>query len=456
MSLAAPRRTLFKGATILTLDSALGDLAKGDLLVEGQLIAGVAPSLDATDSEVIDASDTILIPGFVDAHRHAWQGSLRRLMPNTDSLDAYVQATHYTLGQHYRPEDHYVGNLLTALGCIDAGTTTMIDASHNARSPEHTDACIDAINDAGLRALHMPGKPLAGDWTEHWPHDLERLKAERFASDDQLVTLGMFCIPDPALWSFARQIGIRMLTEFLGPMAGMLEGLRDHLGPDNIFNHCTSLPEEAWQLLAETGVSITVDPRSDAQYALAGGVFAWQQAVDHGIRPGIGTDLETAYGGDMPTELRVAFSLQRAVAQSRRHDGDDNAPTPVKVQELLRAATIDGARCAGLDHKIGSLTPGKQADLVMVRTDGIGIFPSNHAVGTIVHAVDRSHTDTVMIAGKFRKRGGQLVNIDMASIRRRAEASIEHLFSAVGRHPDIFAETFETLPGDRLSAWTGG
>jgi 5-methylthioadenosine/S-adenosylhomocysteine deaminase len=274
----------------------------------------------------------------------------------------------------------HIGNLLTALSCLDAGTTTIIDASHNARSPEHTDACLDALNEAGIRALHMPGRPLAGDWAEHWPHNLERLKRDRFATADQLLTLGLFCGPDAAIFEAARRMQLRTLTEFLGPMAPMLEAVKPLLGPDNIFNHCTSLPDDVWRTFADAGVRITVDPRSDAQYALAGGVFAWQAATDHGLRPGIGTDLETAYGGDMLTEMRVAFSLQRAFAQSRRYAGDEHAPAPVTVQALLKAATIDGARCAGLEDRIGSLTPGKQADLIMIRTDDISLFPSNNAV----------------------------------------------------------------------------
>src|SRR4029077_5896315 len=201
----------------------------------------------------------------------------------------------------------HIGNLLTALSCLDAGTTTIIDASHNARSPEHTDACLDALAEAGIRALHMPGRPLAGDWAEHWPDDLERLKRNRFASADQLLTLGLFCGPDPAIFEAAGRMQLRTLTEFLGPRASLLDAGKHLLGPQKIFNPCPSLPDGIWRTFADAGVRITVDPRSDAQYALAGGIFAWQAATDHGLQPGIGTDLETAYGGDMFTEMRVAF-----------------------------------------------------------------------------------------------------------------------------------------------------
>jgi 5-methylthioadenosine/S-adenosylhomocysteine deaminase len=224
------------------------------------------------------------------------------------------------------------------------------------------------------------------------------------------------------------------------------------LGPDNIFNHCTSLPDEVWQVFADADVKVTVDPRSDAQYALAGGIFAWQAATEHGLRPGIGTDLETAYGGDMLTEMRVAFSLQRAIAQSRRYAGDEHPPAPVTVQALLEAATVDGARCAGLDTRIGSLTPGKQADLIMIRTDNISLFPSNNAVGTVVQAAERQHVDTVMVAGRFRKRDGQLLDVDLSKIRRAVEASLSHLFKAAGYAPDRLEETFPRLAGERPAA----
>jgi 5-methylthioadenosine/S-adenosylhomocysteine deaminase len=452
MSAQSVRRTLFRGGTILTFDPALGDVATGDVLIEGARILAVGPGLDVDDADIVDARDAIVLPGLIDAHRHAWQGTLRRLMPNVDTLDAYVDATHYTLGKFYRPEDMYIGNMLTAMSCLDAGTTTIIDASHNARSPEHTDACLDALNAAGIRALHMPGRPLAGDWAQHWPGDLERLKRERFSSTDQLLTLGLFCAPDPVLFEVARRMELRTLTEFLGPMAPMLDAVKHLIGPENIFNHCTSLPDEAWRTFADADVRVTVDPRSDAQYALAGGIFAWQAATDHGLRPGIGTDLETAYGGDMFTEMRVAFFLQRAVAQSRRYAGDEHAPAPATVREMLKAATIDGARCAGLDDRIGSLTPGKQADLIMIRADDISLFPSNNAIGTVVHAAERRQVEAVMVAGRFRKRDGRLLDVDMSKLRSSAEESLTHIYEAGGYSPDRLEDRFPKLPGKRPSA----
>lgn len=458
MNIAAPfSRTLIKGGIVLTLDTAVGNLAVGDVLIEGEKIIAVGADLAVEDAEVIDARGMIVMPGLVDAHRHAWQGTLRRLMPNVATLGDYINATHFSLATHYRPVDMYLGNYMSALTCLDAGITTIVDASHNARSAEHSDASIDAYEHAGLRALYMPGKPLAGAWAEDWPHGLERLQAARFSSKSQLVTLGMFAQPDAATWGVARRLGLPILSEFLGMMAPMLPALHADglLGSDNIFNHCTSLPDSAWQILKETGVKITVDARSDAQYGLEGGIFAYQAALDHGIKPGLGTDLETAYGGDMFSEMKVAFFIQRAMAQAARHRGDAHVPTPVTVEQILQSATIDGARCASLADSTGSLVPGKQADIILIRASDINLYPVNSAVGAVVHAADRSNVDTVMVAGRLRKRHGKLLGVDQAKVQREVAASVEYLFQAGGYRPDIFETSFPELPGDKPQAWQG-
>jgi cytosine/adenosine deaminase-related metal-dependent hydrolase len=248
-----------------------------------------------------------------------------------------------------------------------------------------------------------------------------------------------------------------MLNECLEPMAPLLGELSKNglLGSDNIFNHCTSLPDDAWRLLADAGVNITVDPGSDAHYGLAGGLFTYQSAIDHGLRPGIGTDLETAYGGDMFTEMRVAFSLQRAIAQSPRHAGDAAAPASVTVRQVLEAATIDGARCAGLEDRTDSLIPGKQADLTLIKTDTVSLFPSNNAIATVVHAVDRAEIEAVMVASRFRKLNGALLDVNLTRIRRLAEDSLAYLFKAAGYTPNILEDSFPKLAGEKPQAWTG-
>jgi 5-methylthioadenosine/S-adenosylhomocysteine deaminase len=174
-----------------------------------------------------------------------------------------------------------------------------------------------------------------------------------------------------------------MTTEFQGPQAAaLLDPLAaDKLvGPDNTFNHCGALPANTWQIFVDTGANINVCPRSDAQYALGEGVCALQQAWDHGIKPGLSVDNETSYSSDMFMEMRVALYLQRAVAQNRRFSGDQSPPKPLMIRDVLYCATMGGAHCAGLDDKIGSLAPGKEADLIMIRADDVNLYPSNNAL----------------------------------------------------------------------------
>src|SRR3984957_10797687 len=233
-------RILLKGGTIVSMDAKVGDLVKGDLLIEGSKISAIAPEINVADAQVINAVDTILVPGFVDCHRHSWEAQLRRINPNSPTLADYMNATHLSFAKFYRPRDHYVGNYLTAIGCIDSGVTCVIDNSHNSRSAAHSDAAVEALIDSGIRGVHASGPPGAGEWDHQWPKDLERLQKKYFSSTDQLVTLRMFSGPDRNNWAYARQLGIRITTEFQGTQrAALLEPMAaDKLvRSDNTFNH---------------------------------------------------------------------------------------------------------------------------------------------------------------------------------------------------------------------------
>lgn len=260
-----------------------------------------------------------------------------------------------------------------------------------------------------------------------------------------MINLGVFTHMGVDGWNHARELGLTMVTEFLGKeLSALLTGLkaRNMLGPDNIFNHCTGLTAEAWKIMSETGVKVTLDPRSDAQYGLEEGIFPYQQAIDHGIKPGIGTDLETSYGGDMFTEMSVGFALQRAFAQNRRYLGDDHAPLPVSARAVLEAATINGAEIAGFGKVSGSITPGKSADLILINTDTLNLFPANNAIGTIVHAADRSNVDLVMVAGRILKSDGKMVGFDLSKIKQEVNDSLSYLFDKSGYKANIFEDEF--------------
>ena len=441
-----PHKMLIKGATIISMDGKVGNLSRGDILIAGGIIAAIGQNLQADGAEVIDATQMIAIPGMVDTHRHSWEGQLRRINPNAATLEDYCNATHFSFAKYYRPRDIYVGNLLTALGCIDAGITTVIDNSHNSRTAAHADAAVEALLDAGIRAVHASGAPVSGDWDKaHWPGNLARLQEKYFSDPDSLVTLAMMAQLEPEQWAVARKLGIPIVTEFFGAgMAAELEGLHRQglLGGDNIFNHCTCLPEAGWRILREAGVRVNVCPRSDAHYGIEDGMNAWQAAHQHGIRPGLSVDNETSYSGDMFMEMRVAFYLQRVMG---RRQGHRHAAAPTDAFRLLEAATIDGAAVAGLEQRIGSLGPGKQADLVLIRTGDLNVYPVNNAIGTVVHAAERSNIDTVIIGGRVRKRGGVVLGVDQAQLRAAIDESCGHLFSAAGYEPDPFAQSFAPI-----------
>jgi len=155
--------TLVRGATILSMDENIGNIERGDILINGSTITAVDQNLDVPGAHIINATNMIAMPGMVDSHRHAWEGQLRRINPNATCLDDYSNATHFSFAKYYRPADIYVGNLLTALGAIDAGITTMIDNSHNSRTAAHADAAVEALLDTGIRAIHASGAPVAGE-----------------------------------------------------------------------------------------------------------------------------------------------------------------------------------------------------------------------------------------------------------------------------------------------------
>src|SRR6266566_2859755 len=441
LSLDPNRRTLLKGGTIISMDPSVGDFVQGDILIQGKKIASVGANvkLSGPAPRVIDASNTILIPGFIDCHRHSWEGVLRRIIPNGD-IAKYMATTHQGFAPYYRPHDMYVGNLITALGCIDAGITCIIDNSHNSRSSAHSDAAVQALFDSGIRAVHASGAPQSGDWDKQWPQDLARLQKRFFGSDDQLVTLRMYSGLDRENWTLARRLGLRITTESTGA-APMMEELWHEklLRSDVTYNHCNGWPENVWQWVRDSAGTVNVCPRSDPQYGLGEGIPAFQKALDHAMRPGFSIDNETSYGTDMFTEMRVAFNIQRAMATYRRSNGDAKMPAMVSVRDVLECATVNGAANAGLLAKCGTLTPGKEADIVMVRTDEINLYPSNNAIGTVVAAADIRNIDTVIIGGKVRKFRGNLIGINMEKFRQLADESRNYLFAKAGYKLDIFS-----------------
>jgi 5-methylthioadenosine/S-adenosylhomocysteine deaminase len=439
------RRILIRGGTILSLDTSVGDFAVGDLLIEGKKIAAVGPDLAGAaqggNTIVVDAVGMVVVPGLIDCHRHSWEGQIRGIIPDSSSIGDYMAATHRGFAPFYQPEDMYVGNLATALGCIDAGITCIIDNSHNSRSAAHSNAAVKALIDSGIRAVHASGAPTFGDWDKQWPGDLERLQRQYFSSEDQLVTLRIFSrglVKDD--WQLAQRMGLWLSVDGAGAPnnAQTLQGFkRDGLLDERrTFNHGTGLADESWSLIRDAGISVNACPRSDAQWALGTAEMGLQAALNRGIRPGLSVDNDTAYSTDLFAEMHAALNLQRWAVHGAKTRGEA-APARLTVRDMLEFATVRGAQSAALARKIGTLAPGKEADIVLIRATDINTLPLTNAVATVVSYAHAGNVDAVFIAGAPRKWAGKLIDVDLIGFRARVQRSRDALFARRGMKVDV-------------------
>jgi cytosine/adenosine deaminase-related metal-dependent hydrolase len=441
-------RTLLKGGCVLTLDPALGNYLRADVLIEGTTIAAVGTDLKVTDAQVVDASNTIVMPGFIDSHRHIWEGILRNIAPDAH-LNDYFRDILGVLAPAYRPQDAYAGNLVSALGAIDAGVTTLLDWSHIQNTPEHSDASIQALQESGMRAVFAYGTPntdLAAWWHESslkHPDDIKRLATKYFSSKDQLLTLALaprgpeFTTFEVSKhdWDLAREVGVRISVHVGVGEAGKNDrlgafGRAGMMGPDTTYIHCCTLNDTELQMIADTGGTVSLACPIEMQ--MGHGMPPIQRCLDIGIRPSLSVDVETSMSGDMFAQMRSVFTLQRALVNERRLKGEENLPAMVTSRDVMGFATVEGAKANGLESKTGTLTPGKEADVIMLRLDRINVLPVNDPIGAVVRGMDSSNVDSVWIGGKARKRDGKLLGVDLARISKMAYESRDYVVGKSG------------------------
>ena len=409
------QRILLKGGIVLTLDRSIGDFASADVLIENGKIRDVRPNIAAADAAIVDCAERILIPGFIDTHSHSYQGLLRSLLPNGLVDPDYNRDIQNNLTLHYRPEDAYAGVLATALAMIDMGTTGIVDISQVAHSPQHSDANIKALRDAGIRAVFAYSRG-AGPAAQY-PQDIARLRRTYFSSRDQLLTLAMATSVEADTFRAARDAGVQAVLHIrVNPEPLLALGRAGLIRPRDELIHCTHLSEEAWRLIRDSGAHTSHSP--PLEMAMAHGMPAIQEALDHGLRPSFSSDHSATVAQDMFGIMRTAFNLQRLFVLQRIRRGETNAPPLLTPREVLEFATLEGARCAQIDDKVGTLTPGKEADIVILRADTLDVWPHNNAFGTVVNLMNPGHVESVLIAGKPRKWRGSLVGVDMARVRQ--------------------------------------
>lgn len=443
------KRLLIRNGFVVSMDPEVGDIASGQVLVEDGKIVEIGKDLGVTDAEQVDAAGMIVMPGFVDTHRHTWQTPVRGVLPSC-TLDHYFAVMLGQVGGHYRPEDVHIGDYAGALEALNGGVTTLLDWSHISNTPDHSDAAVQGLKDAGIRAVYAHGVPTGSEW---WmfselghPEDIRRIRETYFSSDDGLLTLAMAARQPgnsnyevaKADWALARELGIpisvhvgmRLHTLHYQPVKDMHDlGL---MGTDIAYIHMTDLTDEELDWIAETGGKASIAPY--VEMLMGHGPPPTGKLMARGVRPSLSVDVVSSVPGEMFTQMRVALAYDRIL---------EFTPTPDEAfapklthDDVLQFATIDGARACWLDHKTGSLTPGKQADIVLLKTDVINTAPVLDPHATIVTFADTANVDSVFVAGNAVKRNGELVGVDMKSIVRKLEASRDHILGEGGLLPE--------------------
>ena len=451
-------RTLIKGAIVLTQDPQLGELPSADILIEGDRIAAVGSNLDAAGATVIDATGDIVIPGFVDTHRHTWETSIRTSAPDY-TLGAYFSAILDKFAPNYRPEDVLAANRWGAIECANAGITTLVDWSHIMNTPAHADAAIEGLRDAGIRSVFAFGFPntsiqawwFGPDWGGSVERingeDARRIRSQVLSDDSALITMALatrgtnFCKPDVVRyeWELAKELGVNITVHVAMDRFGytkmQLRGLKDLglLYPNTTYIHSSHLLEDEWKMVRDSGGNVSLAPQIEMQ--MGHGWAPAQHAEELGIPVGLSSDVATTASSDQFTQMHAIFASERGRRHQAAWDADQNDPNDttnlITSRQVLRWATLDGAKVAGIADRTGSITPGKKADLVIIETKSPNVAPVIDPVAAVVCAADISNVDTVIVDGKVLKRGGKLV-AELDGARRAVEASRDYLVGTFG------------------------
>ncbi len=451
-------RALIQGGCVLTLDPSLGDFEQADVLVEEGRISAVGPELGASDAEVVDARGKIVMPGFVDTHRHTWQTALRGVCADW-TLQDYFRGIRLNVSTVFEPDDMYAGNYVGALEALDAGVTTLLDFSHCTNTPEHADEAIRGLKDAGLRAVFAYGfypVPLAEPgFADHDARiaDARRVRERHFSASNGLVDMGIALtelglVPLEATTrelDLAHELDL-LVTAHVGTVADRrwpheVEILHRHglLDARQVHVHCNACSDAELKLLADAGAAVSVTPETELQMGM--GFPITGQALAHGLRCGFGCDIVSLEAGDVLTQARLALQVQRALDN---HVTMESGQMPERLsftaRRALELATCGGAAVIGIDSDVGTLSAGKLADLILIRTDGLNFSPWNDPVATVMLHARASDVDAVMVSGRFLKRDGRLLHADASHARRLAEQSRDRLMEAVGRRGGLLPE----------------
>lgn len=427
-----PKRALIKGGTVLTLSDKVANFNQGDVLVSDGVIEDVGPGLRARDAEVIDASEAIVMPGFVDTHRHLWRSLFRNSGGSVGPVGISSAAGNY--GPHYEPDDVYAATLIGLLGAAEAGISTVVDWADLPPGEGFVEAALQAHADSRLRTVFALASPA---WADTGVDVVELLGSLEDIGDRTVLSVGGSDPSDPATvsseWLRAREKGFRVHAHAgTDPAAsgviGQL-GERDLLGDDLTLVHCSLLDAADLDAIAASRTRVALAPASEMAIGL--GAPPIQGLIDRGIRPGLGVDQEALAPGDIFAAMRATNSVQHATLFDLKLSGKGGIPNLLTTRDVIRYATVDGAQVAGTGGVSGSLEPGRQADVLILRTDRPNIHPVNDPIGAVVWGMDTSNVDWVLVAGEPVVRDGQLVD-GTKRARELALASRDRLSALAG------------------------
>ena len=446
MSDAAPksgRPLVFRGGTVLPMDDASTVLPDTDVLVVDDRIAEVGTRLQVPGgTQEIDATGGIVMPGMIDTHRHMWQTAMRGYGADW-TLTQYFVWYYLEHGRHFRPEDVYAGNLLSAIEALDAGVTTTVDWSHGLQTVQHADAAVDALEEVPGRFVLAYGNIQAAPWEWSAAPEFRDFVARRFHGDDMLGFQMAFDVtgdpafPEKAAFEVARELGATVTTHAGVWGATDDNGIRlmhDHgfMTPGTVYVHAATLDADSYHRIAATGGSVSVSTESE-QSCGQGYPPTWALRA-HGIPVSLSMDTSVWWSGDLFSAMRATLGADRAREHLEAHAvGETVTHAHLRAEQVVEWATRGGARALGLDGKVGSLEAGRKADVVLIRNDHSPVmFPLLNPYGHVAFQAQRADVHTVVVDGRVVKYDHRLVGVDLVKARRTVEATIEHLRGRLG------------------------
>jgi cytosine/adenosine deaminase-related metal-dependent hydrolase len=423
---------LIQNGTVVSLDPDIGDLEEADVLIDDGEIVDVGHGLTTSesDAEVIDASDHIVLPGLVDSHIHLAQTQVRGIAGDWSLMGEYFEHMLGNITGLYQPEDAYLGGLFGGLEKLYTGTTTVLDWSYP-NSLDHAERAVDALKDVGVRAVYTYGPP--GDDAAKWwyesdvtlPEENVRATSERIA-DDPLLSMGLglrgpdFCVDEIARadLEMARDLdaiasihmgAAQWTSSEYNPEYQGFGAISDMLGPDVNTAHGNHFTQEDIDHAVQSGASFSATPEVEMQ--MGHGIPVTGKILEAGGRPAWGVDVCSSISSDMHTQMRVGLQAHRMRAnQPTLEAGEEVTEVALSARDTLEMATIEGARALGLADEVGTLTPGKRADLIMIDANDFMTAPAHDPVQTAVFEASPHHVDTVLVDGRVVKRDGELLN----------------------------------------------